>query len=440
MKKKLPGLLLITISLSATVFAQETTPLKLDEAIESALRKNKGIEISELEKESAQARYRQTNAVFLPNVSASYSAMSTTNPLNAFGFKLQQESVTPADFNPEILNDPAATKNFMTKVSWQQPLINMDMLFMRRAAGEEVALYEAKKRYTKEFTSYEVQKGYAQLQLAYEAKNVLEGALHTAREIYRASEQRFEKGLLQKADLLQVLVQVKTLETQLSEAGSNVQNASDYLSLLMGTTQGVVYIVDTITIIPPTETLEASVPVHRADLQAMQYALSAQNNLVKSGRMTFLPRLNAFADYYINDPEAFGFNSTSYLAGVQLSWTIFNGLATRNKISEYKINREKVTVQLASHREQSQLDLNKTIRQLDDSRFAISQQETGVSQASEALRIQKNRYQQGLVSTNDILQTQSLLAKQQLQLAQALYQYKTTYAYYQLITSTTENK
>jgi outer membrane protein TolC len=59
-----------------------------------------------------------------------------------------------------------------------------------------------------------------------------------------------------------------------------------------------------------------------------------------------------------------------------------------------------------------------------------------VSQSTEVLRIVENRYQQGLVTTNDVLQAQSLLAQQKLLLAEAAYQYHTTAAYQLFITST----
>ena len=101
------------------------------------------------------------------------------------------------------------------------------------------------------------------------------------------------------------------------------------------------------------------------------------------------------------------------------------------------VNKQLVA-QLQYQKEQSQLELNKTIRQREDARFALQQQELAVGQAAEALRILQNRYQQGLVTTNDILQSQTLLSQQKLNQAQAVFQFNTTQAYLQFLTSTSE--
>jgi outer membrane protein TolC len=436
MKKILPGLLISMLLFSASVSAQESVPLSLQEALDAALKNNKEIIVAGLDEERAHARFKQTDAVFLPQINLSYSAMSSNNPLNAFGFKLQQQVVTPADFNPTVLNDPSATQNFMTKAEWLQPILNLDMWSARQAAQEQQEVYGFKTKRTKEYVSFEVQKAYAQLQLAHQATGVLEEALQTIHAIYNSTNNRYEKGYLQKSDVLQVQVQVKTAENMLTEARSNIQNASDYLGLLMGTHANVVYQVDSITRVTVTDYTQTTVPDDRADFKAMQSAVKAHELMINSGKMAYLPKLNAFGEYMLNDSEALGFGSDSYLVGARLSWTLFNGNATRSKISEQRIERNKTVEQLALQKDQAQLELNKTSRQLQDARFAIQQQEIAVSQSAEALRIVQNRYQQGLVTTNDVLQSQSLLAQQKLLSAQAIYQYNVTAAYQLFLTTT----
>lgn len=438
MKKVLLGLLISTFSFSASLLAQETVPLTLQDALDATLKNNKEIVMATLDEESAAARYKQTNAVFLPQINLSYSAMSTNNPLNAFGFKLQQQSISPSDFNPELLNNPSATQNFMTKAEWKQPLLNMDMMHMRKAANQEIEVYVFKAKRTKEYLEYEVQKAYAQLQLAHQAKNVLKEALETVNAIYASTNNRFEKGLLQKSDVLNVQVQVTSVESNLAAAQSNVLNASDYMSFLMGSPSGAIYRVDEIEKMSTTETFNAQVPVNRADFQAMQAAIAAQDMMVSSGKMSYLPKLNAFGEYLLNDNDAFGFGSNSYLVGAQLSWTIFNGTTTQNKIAQHRVERNKMAEQLNYQKEQSQLELNKTLRQAQDAQYSLQQQAIAVSQATEALRILQNRYQQGLVATNDILQSQTQLSQQKLNHAQAIFQFNTTQAYLEFLTTTAE--
>lgn len=435
MNKVVLGTLVVSMLHILPAPGQEV-PLSLDQAMEATLRNNKEIHLAMLDEAGAEARYKQTAAVFLPQIELSYAGMSTDNPLHAFGFKLQQRAITQNDFNPALLNAPSATQNFMTKAEWFQPLINLDSWSMREAAREQQMVYALKTRRTQEHIGFEVQKAYAQLQLAHQAKRVLEDALQTIQSIYTATTHRFDQGYLQRSDLLQVQVQVKTIENKLAEAKSNILNASDYLGLLMGARAGVMYQVDSIAPVAPATGAGVTLPPDRADFKAMQAAVRAHDRMVSSGKMSYLPRLNAFGEYMINDARAFGFGANAYLVGARVSWTLFNGMATRHKVTEQRIDRDKTVEQLALQKEQAQLELNKTSRQLQDTRFTLQQQQMAVGQAAEALRIVQNRYQQGLVTTNDVLQSQALLAQQKLQLAQAFYQYHTTAAYQLFLTST----
>jgi outer membrane protein TolC len=215
--------------------------LSLDEAITATLNNNKSIQLAKLEESIAAANYKQTDAVYLPQVGFSYSAVSSNNPLYAFGFKLEQKSITQTDFNPALLNNPPGTPNFTTKLELQQPLINMDLLYQRKAAAKQTELYQYKTQRTKEYLTFEVQKAYLQLQLAYDAEKVLVEALQTSKSVYTFTENHFQQGLIQKSDVLNAQVQITTVETNLSKAKSNIRNASDYLSLLMGQGDGMIY-------------------------------------------------------------------------------------------------------------------------------------------------------------------------------------------------------
>ncbi len=163
---------------TALVHAQDLK-LTLQEALDAAWKNNKEITIARMDESASKAKLKQTQAVFLPQVNLSYAAMSSNNPLNAFGFKLQQQSITPADFNPDLLNSPAATQNFMTKAELRQPILNMDMLQARQAASEQLNAISFKHQRTRHYLFFEVQNAYAQLQLAHQARKVMEETLST---------------------------------------------------------------------------------------------------------------------------------------------------------------------------------------------------------------------------------------------------------------------
>src|SRR4051812_11874073 len=129
MKQKKWLLILIVLLISYTSRSQDTAHLSLQEAITASASNNNAIKLSELDVQVAAAKFRQTDATLLPEANFSYTAVTTNNPLNAFGFKMQRRSITAADFNPKLLNNPSATADFSAKFELQQPLLNVDMLY-----------------------------------------------------------------------------------------------------------------------------------------------------------------------------------------------------------------------------------------------------------------------------------------------------------------------
>ncbi len=436
--KAFAAIFYLSSTISVVKGQDSTKLLSLNEAITATLNNNKAIQLAKLDEKIAESNYKQTEAIYLPQVGFTYTAMSSNNPLNAFGFKLQQKSITQNDFNPALLNNPGATGDFTTKLEVQQSLVNMDLIYKRKAAAKQTELFQYKTLRTKEYMTFEVQKAYLQLQLAYDAVKVLEEAMQTSKSVYTFTDNRFKQGLIQKSDLLNVQVQITNVEANLAQANNNIRNASDYLSLLMGHGDGIIYKVDNVV---QTESLaidtSTKIDASRSDFVAMQKAIEASNLMIQSNKMSYYPKLNAFGSYQMNDSRVLGFRANAYLAGVQLSWDIFKGNSNKNKITTQELERNKLSEQLAQQKEESQVALNKAYRDLSDAQFNIKQQKLSVDQAGEALQILQNRFQQGLVNTTDVLQSATQLSQQKFALAQAVFTTNVTKAYLQLLTAST---
>lgn len=417
------------------LMAQSSTKsITVEEAVQAAITNNKNVTVAVMEEKIALSNYKQTAAIYLPQVSLSYTAMVTNNPLNAFGVKLQQSKISQNDFNPALLNNPSATSDYMTRLDVMQPIINLDRTGQRKAALKQTELYQFKTQRIKEYIIYQVKLAYLQLQMGYQVKAVAEEALQTVTAIHKFTGDRYAQGLLQKSDLLNVEVQIKATETSVAEAVSNIATASDYLSLLMNVASGTMYTVNALT---PSSNAEAtdSLNTSRADFKAMQTAIQSYDLMIESSKKSYLPRLNAFANYQLNDKKLFGFGANAYLAGLQLSWDIFKGNQTKNKISTQVLERNKIAEELTKQKDESNLELQKTKRQLNDAKYKMQQQETTVQLAEEALRILQNRYTQGLVNTTDVLTAQTQLSQQKLFYQQAVFTKNSTAAYLQFLTA-----
>ena len=425
----------ITVLLGNQLMAQSAaTSITVEEAVQAAITNNKNVTVAVMEEKIALSNYKQTEAIYLPQVSLSYTAMVTNNPLNAFGVKLQQSKISQNDFNPALLNNPSATSDYMTRLDVMQPIINLDRTWQRKAALKQTELYQFKTQRIKEYITYQVQQAYLQLQMGYQVKAVAEEALQTVKAIHKFTGDRYAQGLLQKSDLLNVEVQIKATETSIAEAVSNIATASDYLSLLMNVSSGTIYTVNALSASSNADATD-SLNTNRADFKAMQTAIQSYDLMIESSKKSYLPRLNAFANYQLNDKKVFGFGANAYLAGLQLSWDIFKGNQTKNKISTQVLERNKIAEDLSKQKDESLLELQKTKRQLNDAKYKMQQQEAAVQLAEEALRILQNRYTQGLVNTTDVLTAQTQLAQQKLLYQQAVFTKNLTAAYLQFLTT-----
>ena len=422
------------LSFLSILQAQQLTPISKQDVLSIVTDNNQSIKISQQEFNEAKADYRQTNAVFLPNITASHTAMATTNPLMAFGSKLNQEILTQNDFNPALLNDPSQIDNYATKLEIQQPLINLDGIYQRKAAKSKMEAMSLKTERTQDYLVFEVDKAYMQLQLAYKAVDVLEKALEAANANKKLADNSFKQGYLQRADVLNVQVRVTDVRNQLQTAKSNVHNASNYLSFLMNDETYVVYTpTDQLTI--STFTMEDKmVSENRSDIKAMQLASNAYEAINKADKMAFLPRLNAFGSYELYDDQIFQADANGYLFGAQLSWDIFQGSKRFGKAQKSKAEFEKSKLEYRQYVSQSNLELNKTKRTFLDAENKLKLTALALQQSEEALRIRTNRFKEGLEKTSDLLMAETQYAQKQLEYYQTIFEYNYTQAYLQFLT------
>ncbi len=415
--------LTILIWIQGQLFAQDPVKISMEEVLTKVQESNASIKVSEQEAKMAKYDYRFSNSIFLPQIAVSHTGMATTNPLMAFGSKLNQEILTQADFNPALLNDPDQIENYATKVSVEQPLINLDGFYQRKAAKTTMEAKELQAMRTRDYLDFEAQKAYGQLQLAHRAVAVLQKAYKAANANLNMAQNSFDQGLLQKADLLEVKVRVTEVSDQLKTAKSNVQNTSDYLAFLMNEQGDVVY-EPSEELAPDNlgESVEVSLE-NRADVKAMGLVSEAYKANMKADNMTFLPRLNAFASYEMYDDQIFQADAKGYIIGASLSWDVFKGSQRFAKAGKSKTSYEKAKQEYEQYVAKSTMELQRTKRMVEDAQSRLQTSKLAMEQSEESLRIRTNRFKEGLEKTTDLLMAEATYAEKQLAYYQTIFEY-----------------
>ena len=432
MKKQL--LILTFLGTGFLIQAQETMLITKDEVLAKVIQENNTLKISEQEVMAAKGDYNQSNAIFLPNISVSHTAIATTNPLMAFGSKLNQEILTQADFNPLVLNDPNQIEDYATRIVVQQPLLNFDGIYQRKAAKAKLNATSLQSERKQDYMQLVVDKAYMQLQLAYKTVAVLQKAKEAALENKRLADNSLKQGYLQKSDVLAVEVRLTEIDNQLQYAKSNIQNTSNQLSVLMNDdSYQLLQPADSLTILTSTISFE-SLPENRKDIQAITSASEAYMQMYKADKMSFLPSLNAFGTYELHDDEVFQGDADGYLFGAELKWNIFEGSKRFGKAQKSKAEYEKSKLELNQYKAESQVELNRAKRMLQDAKNNLGLTALALRQSKESLRIRTNRFEQGLEKTTDLLMAETQYAQKQLEYYTTIYQNNYALAYVQFLT------
>jgi outer membrane protein TolC len=400
--------------------------LSVDEAVDRARAHSFPTRAAEAEQRAATARKRQSLGVFLPRITASEQGLSTTDPVNAFGAKLRQERFAQQDLQLGALNTPDRVDHFATQIEVEQPLLNLDGLFERRAASAAVRAAGQQAERAQAVVTFRVKKGYYGLLLAERRVAVIDSALATARANRAQAEALYEEGIVDEADRLAAEVRVSALESRRTEVRAERDNAADRLRMLLG--------IDRPVTIQPTDSLRREsaalgrialpeVNERRSDMQALRARADAARETKRSRWLAFVPTLNARGTTGWYDDTLFGTAGQSWTVGASLTWSLFDGYQHIGAAQEAEAQLQRANIALEQQALENEVEIAAARRDLQSARERIEQARSAVEQAEESLRIRSDRHEAGLAQTTALLQAETTLAERRLAHLQALYQH-----------------
>lgn len=417
--------------------------ISLEEALQLANTNNRTTQGAIAREKAALGTYRMTNSVFLPGLSANHTGVSTNNPLSSFGFKLKQEIVTEGDFNPDLLNDPGSIDNYSTKLEIKQPILNLDGIYARKAAKNRYKAVALQTNRVRENIRYEVKKAYYSLELAQSSVEVLKQSVEVAEDALRLTENNEQQGFVKHADVLEARVRLEERQNQLRQANNQFQTANEYLAHLLGLDLSTQLKTTDSLIQAPSRVYAQQMPTdiqNRSDIQAYQKQIEASEDMVRSQRMKFVPKVNAFGSYELNDNNFLGTSAGNYMVGASLSWDLFSGYKNVAGIQHAKAQLEEARYNYQDYLSQSQIQINSTKRNIEMNYQQIQSSKLSKEQAEESLRIRTDRFEQGLEKTTDLLMSEALAAQKRLEYIQSIYNYKQSIFQLELLLEKNINK
>ncbi len=457
------AVLAITLSCTGVALAAESTPLaatapahtqaaplslSIKDAIDQALRQNPSMHLSQARIAQAQGAVDQASGNLLPKLDLSFTGMASDNPLNVFGMKLNQRQATFNDFGaaeffqvagpsfsnldqafvtaPDNLNNPGWHHNFQTSLKLSVPIYNGGKIReMRSKAEAYVRAAQSGDEAARQHLIFEVVKAYAAVDTAKAFTKVMDQAVTAARSYRDLSKKLFTQGVVSKSDLLHAEVNLGDIQLREQQARNQLANAFDGLRAVIGLDAGQpISVTDQLHLTKPNGNLvEARRQAlnENPGLKALSDQIDAAHAGVAAARSVYKPHVNLMAQQDWNS-ERLGLRNHSYTVGGVVSWNILDFGARSGAVdqAQAQVNTVMAKRQENANKLMTQIGQIWRAAQLADQRVKV--RSLAITQNEEAARLEKLRYQQGLSTMTNLLQSQADLDKARAELVRARYE------------------
>jgi outer membrane protein TolC len=388
------------IALSTLLHAQ-TRPLTLPEAISLSIQNSHQLKNSQAKIEEATASLRESVEKKLPDVKVSGSYLR----LNAANFDLK----TKDNSNNSSGESPKVTQAMYGIVNASLPIYSGGRI--RYGIESSRYLAEAAKLDAdneKDAVIQNTVESYVNLYKAKAAVDIVKENLEQEEQRVKDFSNLEKNGLLARNDLLKAQLQASNTELTLLDVQNNWQLANVNMNLLLGLPDQTILIPDSSFLnakeeIKPLEEYVQSAITNRKDLASLDLQKKAAGTGVKSVKAEMYPSLALTGGYIAADiPHVFSVTNAVNI-GVGVSYNIGSLWKTKGKVQQAEARVKQVTATEALVNDQVKLQVNKSYLDLLSSRKKIDVYAKAVEQAKENYRITKNKYDNSLATTTDLL-------------------------------------
>jgi outer membrane protein len=418
--------LFLALTLSVGVYSHAAERLTLERAIDIAVRNNPVLKAADAQVQGADALVLKSASGFLPKVTVSETWSRTDNPMMALGAKLNREMVSPADFDPAVMNNPDPVSNYNTRLAVIQPVWNGGKEYIGRQQaklGREASVQDRNR--TRQETVFNVVKAYYGLLLAREHHTVALQSLEATEATVKLAEARYRAGAVLQSDLLRAKVQYAEMSEMLTRSENGVKLAMAGLNFAMGAPQQTEYAVE--DALAP-QTLKGDMDGFVSEALALRPGLVSlglnRNNAEKSvsmARADYVPSLNLMGQVDWNSGKLAGDDAKSWAVLAMLQWNLFDGLVTTANVWQASATAGRMKALEEQMRAGVQLQVRQSYYTLQSTLDRIAATSSSVQESEEGLRIIQKRYEAGMTTFVDVLNAENALLRTRTNALQALY-------------------
>lgn len=405
-------------------------PLSMAETVNLALSQNPSILQAKKDIEATEGLIIQTRAIAIPKVIVSGD------------FK----AVQPGDVDslPEgVLGGAGKGLTFGTDKNWGTQIQLVQSLYEggRMLSAFRTARLSREQSWLKYQTTLAdvvlgVQVAYYDVLLAQQQIVVQEASVELLSRVLSDTTRRYEAGTVPRFNVLRAEVELANARPKLIRAKNSFRIAKNNLANLLGFDVPR----DTPEDIPLTlsgkldaEPYQVELPgairlalANRTELQALRKAQALRNEEVKVAKAGYKPSVQAFAGYDAHNSmfhSDLGYEVHGWVTGVEVSWNLFDGMATRGRVKQAVALSDRTGLELDDTGRRIELEVRTAYSNFIEAREVNESEKKVVEEAEEAVRLARSRYDAGTGTQLDVLSAQTALTDARTTAIQALHDY-----------------
>ncbi|MEH2344303.1 MAG: TolC family protein [Nostoc sp.] len=390
---------------------QENQPITLAQALELARRNNHDLQVSLLELERNRAALREAQAALLPtlgvstDLTRSQSASSQLqDEVNGRNGLLSNQDQPSTSFSGQA----QLSYNIYTSGRVQSSI---------KAAEEQVRFNELAVETQSETIRLNVATDYYNLQQADEQVRIAQSAVQNSEASLRDAEALERAGVGTRFDVLRSQVNLANAQQNLTNARSQQSISRRQLATRISLPQAI-----NISAADPVQlaglwnpTLEQSIVLAYQNRPELQQQL-AQRNISEQQRRQALaelgPQVSLVASYDLLDQFDDNVSVTDgYSFGVRATLNLYDGGAARARADQSKANIAIAETQFAEQRNQIRFQVEQAYSTQQSSLENVQTANTALEQAREALRLARLRFQAGVGTQTDVINSENDLTQ-----------------------------
>ncbi|MBG1242495.1 TolC family protein [Nostoc sp. NZL] len=393
------------------VTLQGNQPITLAQALELARRNNRDLQVSLLELERNRASLREAQAALLPTLNVSTDVTRSQSAGSQLSSELQEQQTgisSPDEAGTSFSGQAQLSYNIYTSGRVQANI---------RAAEEQVRFNELAVETQSEEIRLNVATEYYNLQQADEQVRIAQSAVQNSEASLRDAEALERAGVGTRFDVLRSQVNLANAQQDLTNARSQQAIARRRLATRLSLPQAVnISAADPVQLAGLwNQSLEQSIVLAFQNRPELQQQL-AQRNISEQQRRQALgelgPQVSLVASYNLLDQFDDGVSITDgYSLGVRASLNLYDGGAARARADQSKANIAIAETQFAEQRNQIRFQVEQAYSTQQSSLENVQTANTALEQAREALRLARLRFQAGVGTQTDVINSENDLTR-----------------------------